>query len=61
MGWIEWTGGAMPVDGDTEVVIMTEAGRIVEGKASDFEWELSGSRHDIIGYRLQADDDRSEA
>lgn len=50
--WIEWNGGDRPVPSSTEIEALTGSGRKLEGRADEYEWTHSGSRHDIIAYRV---------
>lgn len=51
-GWIEWSGGECPVDGDTIVdVRYSLASKFIGSKASDFDW-VNRYRPFITHYRL---------
>jgi hypothetical protein len=51
-GWIEWTGGACPVDGDQLVQARVRNGRLISTNADDLGWWHDGNWGDIIAYRL---------
>lgn len=53
-GWIEWGGGACPVDGESAVAVLLRGGP--EGKllARDFNWRHRGGPGDIVAYRIVA-------
>ena len=71
-GWIEWSGGECPVDGDAIVEVKLrnsnpDSRQSNSDRAGDFYWSHEGSGYDIIAYRLQqhginsrANDDRLE-
>lgn len=51
-GWIEWDGGACPVDGDHLVQARLRNGRLISTNADDLGWRHDGNWNDIIAYRL---------
>lgn len=69
-GWIEWNGGACPVDIDAIVEVKYRKPNPYQynnDRAGDFTWSHDGFDGDIIAYRLQqpvidsrANDDRLE-
>lgn len=56
-GWIEWSGGECPVDGDALVVCKVRTGKEFRNgkkiKASILRWRHTGGMTDIIAYRLR--------
>jgi hypothetical protein len=56
--WIEWAGGAMPVDGNDTVEVRYRAPprndqvAVNEMLASFFNWSHDGENDDIIAYRI---------
>lgn len=55
--WIEWPGGARPVDRYTLVIIRRRDGREVCDKAFKFDWtneNYVGVQSDIVAYRIEA-------
>lgn len=52
--WIEWKGGACPVDGDAKVWLKFQGGGVdcTGPLARRFDWRHDGGLSDIIAYRL---------
>lgn len=51
-GWIEWGGGAMPLDSDTPIDARLSDGETISGyTAGAFHWKREGIRH-IASYRI---------
>lgn len=51
-GWIEWRGGARPVDGDKMVEVKFRRGDVEFDIASCFSWPHYEADVDIVAYRL---------
>jgi hypothetical protein len=49
--WVEWTGGACPVDLATPVEIEVSGKNTIRGDAGIFEWRHLGFPGDILRYR----------
>ncbi|QDB73886.1 hypothetical protein KE336_gp47 [Aeromonas phage 4_D05] len=50
-GWIEWKGGACPVDGDSVIDVKLSDGDELFGVDADWDWQ-HGAGCNIIAYRL---------
>lgn len=50
--WIEWNGGACPVDGDAKVEVVLVNGDRQALRARNCDWGHLGTGTDIIAYRL---------
>ncbi|QHJ79611.1 MAG: hypothetical protein [Caudoviricetes sp.] len=52
-GWIEWSGGELPVDFNCAVEVKLRSGISYEGwMAKNFNWNHTGAGLDIIAYRV---------
>ncbi len=53
-GWVYWTGGESPVNGETVVYVKFRDGDVDEGgtKACNLDWTHAGECWDIIAYRV---------
>jgi len=50
--WIEWNGGACPVDSNKVVKVEYKVGLVDEGVAGKFKWNCLGELSDIVAYRV---------
>ena len=52
-GWIPWSGGTCPMDGDTGVEIILRDGSGDDSESGGFwQWEHNGGDGDILAYRV---------
>lgn len=52
-GFTPWTGGACPVVGEVQVVVMFRSGNTFGGLSADcWRWEHYGSVGDILAYKV---------
>ena len=54
-GWIPWSGGARPTDGDLRVVVKFRGGQEqLPCAARSWEWRHYGHSYDIVAYKVVA-------
>ena len=53
-GWVEWNGGNRPVAAFRTVEVVFRCGTAREGSALNVSWLHTGSRGDIVRYRVCA-------
>lgn len=51
-GWIEWSGGECPVDGESIVDVEFNSGNIFSGVAKGLSWRHEWKYSNVIAYRL---------
>lgn len=60
--WVEWKGGARPVDGNMEVGVRFESGVVYARiQAKELSWAWVGNGSDIVAYRLSKPQSLEEA
>lgn len=59
-GWIEWSGGECPVDGDSIVDVEFNSGNIVSCVTKGLSWRHEWTYSNVIAYRLHKPDVKPE-